>query len=166
MEGALMQNSIFFSNIFGRMKLKNYTLCTMCMKAWYQYIGFLTFLTRIDCRTTRFIQPKSGIHTSDPMICVFLGSCDKVRQWFSVLRVSMKLIQCYAWMPGYHTPSCLTDPFNLFLLSSLLWTCFTISGSSFPFLATPLRMWFKVNLVHLVVKSIFVLSYKDAFYFI
>lgn len=75
-----MQNCIFISNIFGRMKLKNNALCTMCMKAWYQYIGFLTFLTRIDCRTTRFIQLKSGIHTSDPMICVFLGSSDTVRQ--------------------------------------------------------------------------------------
>lgn len=30
----------------------------------------------------------------------------------------MKLIQSHAWMPGYHTPSCPTDPFNLALLSS------------------------------------------------
>lgn len=42
----------------------------------------------------------------------------------------MKLIQCHAWTPGYHTPSCPTNPFNLFLSFSLLRTCL---GAAFHF---------------------------------
>lgn len=72
---------------------------------------------------------------------------------FRCKRSVVKLIRCHAWTPGYHTPSCSTDPFNLFLSSSMPWTCLTVSGSSFPFLATPLRKRFKVNSVQLVVKS-------------
>lgn len=34
----------------------------------------------------------------------------------------MKLIQCHAWVPGHHTPSCLTHTFNLLPLSSALST--------------------------------------------
>lgn len=71
----------------------------------------------------------------------------------------MELIQCHTWMRGYHTLSCPIVPFNLIQLSSQLWTCFSISGISFPFLTTMLRKWFKVNVVHLVVKGRIALSY-------
>ncbi|TKS83576.1 Transmembrane protein 211 [Collichthys lucidus] len=46
----------------------------------------------------------------------------------------MKLIQCHAWTPGYHTPSCPADPFHLFLspcaavnLFDCLWEQLSIS---------------------------------------
>lgn len=77
----------------------------------------------------------------------------------------MELIQCHTWTRGYHTLSCPIVPFNLVLLSSQLWTCFSISESSFPFLTTMLRKWFKVNVVHLVVKGHMALSYGTTLLF-
>lgn len=83
-------------------------------------------------------------HMSNLVICVCRRSFCEDRSQFLCKRSVMRLIRCHTWTPAYHTPSCSTDTFNLRL------SCFTISGSSFPFPATPPRNRLKVNLVNLL----------------